>query len=55
MHQKGTFSKIKGNFSNIPIEAAFICDILNMLTVFNRSVVVKLKKKFKYMGHLYFE
>ena len=55
MHQKGTFSKIKGNFSNISIEAAFICDILNMSTVFNRSVVVKLKKKFKYMGHLYFE
>ena len=55
MHQKGTFSKIKGNFSNIPIEAAFICNILNMSTVFNRSVVVKLKKNFKYMGHLYFE
>ena len=55
MHQKGTFSKIKGNFSNIPIEAAFICNISNMSTVFNRSVVVKLKKNFKYMGHLYFE
>ena len=55
MHQKGTFSKIKGNFSNVPIEAAFVCNILHMSTVFNRSVVVKLKKNFKYMGHLYFE
>ena len=55
MHQKGTFSKIKGKFSNVPIEAAFICNILHMSEVFNRSVVVKLKKNFKYMGHLYFE
>ena len=55
MNQKGTFSKIKGNFSNVPIEAAFVCNILHMSTVFNRSVVVKLKKNFKYMGHLYFE
>ena len=55
MHQKGTFSKIKGSVSNVPIEATFICNILHMPTVFNGSVVVKWKRNFKYMGHLYFE
>ena len=42
MHGKGEFLKIKGSISNIPIEAANICNILPRLAVSSGLNVVKL-------------
>ena len=55
MHGKREFCKVKGSMCNIPIEAANICNILPGPAVFNGLVEVKLKKNFKYRGHVYFE
>ena len=55
MYEKSEFSKIKGIINKIPVETANICSILRRSAVFNRLVVIKLKRDLEYRGHVYFE
>ena len=55
LHVKDDFSKIKKSICKIPIEAANISHILPRPVLFNRLLVAKLKRDFKYRVHVYFE
>ena len=52
---KREFAKIKGSICNIPIQGAYICNILLRPADSNRLIVVKLKRGFQYRGYVYFE
>ena len=49
---KGQFSKIKGAMCNVPVEADSICNILPRPIDSNGLVLVKLKRKVSYRGHV---
>ena len=52
---KGRFPKLKGSTSNIPIDLADFTNVLPHGPDSNSLVVVKLKRKINYQGHVYFE
>ena len=52
---KGQFPKLKGSTCNIPINTSDIINVLLHGQDSNGLVVVKLKRKLSYRGHLYFE
>ena len=54
-HGKVEFSKIKKSISNIPMQAANICNVLQRPEVSNWPTVVKLIQDLKYRGEVYFE
>ena len=54
-HGKVEFSKIKESISNIPMQAANVCNVLQRPEVSNWSTVVKLIRDLKYRGYVYFE
>ena len=55
MHGEGEFSKIKGSITNIPIDAANICNLLSRPAFSNEVIIEKLKRDFQYRSHVYFE
>ena len=52
---KGKFLKLKGSICNVPIDTADIVNVLPRGPDSNGLVVVKLKRKPCYRGHVYFE
>ena len=52
---KGRFLKIKGSIRNIPIHVNEITNILPHGADSNDLVIVKLKRKLSFRGHVYFE
>ena len=52
---KGNSPKIKGAICNVPIEAEDVCNILPRPACSNGLLVLKLKRKLMYHGHVYFE
>ena len=52
---KGRFPKLKGSICNIPIDLADITNVLPHGGDSNGLVIVKLKRKLNYQGHVYFE
>ena len=52
---KGKFPKLKGSICNVPIDTADIVNVLPRGADSNGLVVVKLKCKLCYRGHVYFE
>ena len=52
---KGQFRKIKGAICNVPIEADTICNILPRGIDSNGLILLKLKRKLCYRGHVLFE
>ena len=52
---KGKFPKIKGSICNVPIDTADIVNVLPHGADSNDLIVVKLKCKLCYRGHVYFE
>ena len=52
---KVQFPKLKGSICNIPINTSDIINVLPHGQDSNGLVVVKLKRKLSYRGHLYFE
>ena len=52
---KGRFPKLKGSICNIPIETAEVTNVLPRGADSNGLIVVKLKRKLSYRGHVYFE
>ena len=53
--QKGQFSKIKGAVCNIPVEVDSMCNILPRGSDSNCLILMKLKRKLSYRGHVLFE
>ena len=47
--------KLKGTLRNIPIDVVDACKILPCLVDSNDIIIVKLKRKLQYRGHIYFE
>ena len=52
---KGQASKIKGSVCNVPIDNNDLSSILPRPADSNGIVIVKLKRKLQYKGHVYFE
>ena len=52
---KGQFAKIKGAICNVPIEADNICNILPRGIDSNGLILLKLKRKLCFRGHVLFE
>ena len=52
---KGQAPKLKGAICNVPLEADNVCNILPRGADSNGIVMVKLKRKLMYRGHVYFE
>ena len=52
---KGNFPKLKGSICNVPIDTVDISDVLLRGADSNSLVVIKLKRKLTYRGHVYFE
>ena len=52
---KGKFAKVKGSICNIPIESDDITNVLPLGADSNGLLIVKLKRKLSYRGHVYFE
>ena len=52
---KGKFPKLKGSICNVPIDTADIVNVFPRGADSNGLVVVKLKRKLCYRGHVYFE
>ena len=52
---KGQFPKIKGSICNVPIDTADITNVLPRGADSNGLVMVKLKRKLSFRGHVYFE
>ena len=52
---KGNFPKLKGSICNVPIDTVDISDVLPRRADSNGLVVIKLKCKLPYRGHVYFE
>ena len=51
----GKFPKLRGSICNVPIDTANIVNVLPRGADINGLVVVKLKPKLCYRGHVYFE
>ena len=52
---KGQFRKIKGAICNVPIESEAICNILPRGVDSNGLILLKLKRKLCYRGHVLFQ
>ena len=52
---KGRFPKLKGSICNISIDSNNIANVLPQGADSNGLLVVKLKRKLNYCGHVYFE
>ena len=52
---KGQFSKVKGAVCNVPVESDSMCNILPRGSDNNGLVLLKLKRKLSYHGHVLFE
>ena len=52
---KGQFPKVKGALCNVPIDNIDVASILPRKSDSNGIVLVKLKRKLQYKGHVYFE
>ena len=52
---KGQFPKLKGAICNVPVENVDISKFLPRRADSNGLVIVKLKRKLEYKGHVYFE
>ena len=52
---KGQSPKLKGAICNVPLESDSVCDTLPRGADSNGVVMVKLKRKLMYRGHVYFE
>ena len=52
---KGNSPKIKGAICNVPVDAEDMCNVLPRPACSNGLLVVKLKRKLTYRGHVYFE
>ena len=52
---KGQSPKIRGAICNVPIDTIDISNTLPRQAGSNGLVIVKLKRKLEYRGHLYFE
>ena len=52
---KGKFPKMKGSICNVPIDTAETVNVLPHGADSNGLIVVKLKRKLCYRGHVYFE
>ena len=52
---KGQSPKLKGAICNVPLEADNVCNILPRGADSNGIIMVKLKRKLMYRGHVYFE
>ena len=52
---KGQFPKIKGTICNVPIDTVDICNTLPQPADSNGLVIVKLKRKLQYRGHVFFD
>ena len=52
---KGRFRKIKGAISNVPIESEAICNVLLRGVDSNGLILLKLKRKLFYRGHVLFQ
>ena len=52
---KGQFRKIKGPICNVPIESEAICNVLPQGVDSNGLILVKLKRKLCYRGHVLFQ
>lgn len=53
--QKGQFPKIKGAVCNVPIKENNTVNILPRQADSNGLVIVMLKRKLEYRGHIYFQ
>ncbi|XP_066915086.1 uncharacterized protein [Clytia hemisphaerica] len=52
---KGQFPKLKGSICNVPIDVEDVANTLPRKTSDNGLVIVKLKRKLEYRGHVIFE
>ena len=52
---KGQAPKLKGAICNVQLEADDVCNILPRGADSNGIIMVKLKRKLMYRGHVYFE
>ena len=52
---KGQSPKLKGAICNVPIETESVCTTLPRGPDSNEIIMVKLKRKLVYNGHVYFE
>ena len=52
---KGQSPKLKGALCNVPIDVVDVCKTLPRPAGSNGIVIVKLKRKLQYRGHVYFE
>ena len=52
---KGNYPKIKGAICNVPVDAEDVCNVLPRPACSNGLLVLKLKRKSMYHGHVYFE
>lgn len=52
---KGQCPKLKGAICNVPVENTDICDVLPRPADCNGLILIKLKRKLMYNGHVYFE
>ena len=52
---KGQSPKLKGAICNVPLEIESVCDTLPRGTDCNGIVMLKLKLKLMYRGHVFFE
>ena len=52
---KGQMPKLKGSICNVPIDTAAIANTLPQGVDSNGIIMMKLKRKLVYRGHVYFE
>ena len=52
---KGQSPKLKGALCNVPVDVVDVCKTLPRPADSNGIVIVKLKRKLEYRGHVYFE
>ena len=52
---KGQQRKIKGAICNIPVECDQTCNILPCPPERSKTILLKLKRKLEFRGHVYFQ
>ena len=52
---KGQMSKLKGSICNVPIDTSNVANALPQGADSNGIIMIKLKRKLAYRGHVYFE
>ena len=52
---KGNSPKVKGAICNVPVDAEDVCNVLPRPACSNGLLLLKLKRKLMYHGHVYFE